>query len=117
MSVAKALLDRLTARHITATVTADGHVHLDGPAIPDQARDLVAKHEIPLRGLLAHQTYLQGGDPAAWCHRCGTDVAQFSADGTAWCDRCVIANAAHLLEALDEPQQKEVTSDPTLFPK
>lgn len=113
---AEHLLDRLDHHHITATLATDGTVILDG-LVTERAIRLVRQHEAALRGLLAYRRHEAGGDPAAWCHRCGTDVAQFSAAGAAWCDRCVVANAAHLLEALAEPQEKEVMLAPTLFPK
>lgn len=110
MTLATELLARFEAHNCHATLLADGHIHLDGNP-PTRALELAAKHEPALRGELAHRAFLAGGEPSAWCNRCGRDVAQFTDDGTAWCDLCLVAHAARLVTT--EFESAEVVEEVT----
>lgn len=101
---AEHLLDRLDHHGITAQLAADGTVTLDG-LVTERAIRIVRKHEAALRGLLAYRRHEAGGDPSAWCWRCGADVTQFTPDGTAWCDPCLVAHTARtVLQAFPDSE-------------
>lgn len=89
---AEHILDRLDHHGITATLGPDGAVWLDG-LVTERAIRIVNQHEAALRGLLAYRRHEAGGDPAAWCWRCGATVDEFTPDGTAWCETCLVAHA------------------------
>lgn len=117
MTAAAELLARLEQHHITATLDPDGTVHLHGPNddVPDRVRELVAKYEPQLRGLIAYrQHHLAAGEPAAWCNRCGTTVTQYDPDGRAWCDPCLTAHTTRIVcEAFPESEIETETTPTT----
>lgn len=114
MTVAAELLARLEQHHITAHVASDGRIELSGPRVPEKAQRLAEKHTGPLRGILEHRAYLETGEPAEWCNRCGATVTQYDPDGKAWCDPCLAAHATRIItEAFPESEiVEEATPTP-----